>query len=230
MIAPSVLAADFGRLADEVRAVEAAGADWLHLDVMDGHFVPNITIGPPIVAAIRKATSLPLDVHLMITEPERYVPAFVSEGADWISVHQETCADLAGAVAVIRRAGARASVAINPATAVAAVTEVLADIDMLLVMSVNPGFGGQGFIAESLAKLREAARLQSFPDGFKLSGSMNPRLKQIGNAVPPLLALAVATQLARDLEKSPSGVDGEGVRIDPAHDCWEVFQPKQRCG
>lgn len=159
-IAPSILSADFGRLAEEVRAAEAAGADWLHLDVMDGHFVPNITIGPQIVGAIRKLTTLPLDVHLMITEPERYVPAFAGEGADWISVHRETCPDLAGVIARIRRAGVRASVAINPATGVATVADVLADLDMLLVMSVNPGFGGQGFIAEALPKLREAARLR----------------------------------------------------------------------
>jgi ribulose-phosphate 3-epimerase len=160
-IAPSILSADFGRLAEEVRAAEHAGADWLHVDVMDGHFVPNITIGPTIVEAIRRATSLPLDVHLMITEPRRYIGAFVAAGADWISVHQEACPSLGDAIADIRRAGARASVAINPETPVAAVASVLADIDMLLVMSVHPGFGGQRFIADALAKLRTAAELRA---------------------------------------------------------------------
>jgi len=159
-IAPSVLSADFGRLTEEVCAAADAGADWLHLDVMDGHFVPNITIGPSIVKAIRRSTPLPLDVHLMITDPLRYVPAFVAAGADWVSVHQEACSDLHHAVNEIRAAGARAAVAINPSTPVATVADVLADLDMLLVMSVNPGFAGQGFIEHSLAKLEEAARLR----------------------------------------------------------------------
>jgi ribulose-phosphate 3-epimerase len=128
---------------------------------MDGHFVPNITIGPTVVEAIRRATSLPLDVHLMITEPRRYIGAFVAAGADWVSVHQEACPSLGDAIADIRRAGARASVAINPETPVAAVTSVLPDIDMLLVMSVHPGFGGQRFIADALTKLRAAAELRT---------------------------------------------------------------------
>jgi len=160
-IAPSILSADFGRLADEVRAVAAAGADWLHLDVMDGHFVPNITIGPSVVEAIRRATTLPLDVHLMITEPRRYVPAFVAAGANWVSVHQEACSDLGTAITEIHRAGARAAVAINPETPVAAVADVLSETDMLLVMSVHPGFGGQRFIEDALAKLREAAAVRA---------------------------------------------------------------------
>jgi len=159
-IAPSILSADFGRLADEVQAAAAAGADWLHVDVMDGHFVPNITIGPLIVEAVRRTTSLPLDVHLMISDPWRYVRAFVSAGADWVSVHQEACPVLRDVVAEIRAVGARASVALNPGTPVAAVGDVLPDVDMLLLMSVHPGFGGQSFIEETLAKLRAAVHLR----------------------------------------------------------------------
>ncbi len=159
-IAPSLLSADFGHLADEVRAVARAGADWLHLDVMDGHFVPNITIGPAIVTAIRQASTLPLDVHLMITDPGRYLGAFVGAGASWISVHYETCAALQQTVDQIHALGARASVAVNPETPVAAVANGLPEIDMMLVMSVHPGFGGQSFIPETLPKIEEAARLR----------------------------------------------------------------------
>ena len=159
-IAPSVLSADFGRLDEEVRAVTAAGADWLHLDVMDGHFVPNLTIGPGIVAAIRRATSLPLDVHLMITDPARYAPLFIDAGADWVSIHHETCPEPHALIADIRARGARPSMAINPETPVASVIGAAAEIDMLLVMSVHPGFGGQGLIAETLPKLAEARRLR----------------------------------------------------------------------
>ena len=155
-----MLSANFARLGEEVRAATAAGADWLHIDVMDGHFVPNITIGPAVVEAIRGETSLPLDVHLMITEPGRYVPAFVRAGADWLSVHQETCTALREVVAEIHALGARAAVAINPDTPVEAIADVLPEIDMLLVMSVHPGFAGQSFIGDSLRKLREAVRLR----------------------------------------------------------------------
>jgi ribulose-phosphate 3-epimerase len=160
-IAPSLLSADFGRLADEVRAVAHAGADWLHVDVMDGHFVPNITIGPPIVAAVHKASPLPLDVHLMITEPHRYLAAFVRAGASWVSVHHEACAAPRETVAEIHALGARASVALNPETPVSAAADVLPDLDMLLLMSVHPGFGGQAFIPATLAKIEEAARLRA---------------------------------------------------------------------
>jgi len=159
-IAPSLLSADFGRLADEVRAVARAGADWLHVDVMDGHFVPNITIGPPIVEAIHGASTLPLDVHLMITEPRRYLPAFVQAGASWVSIHYEACTELGAAVDEIHALGARASVALNPETPVAALAESLPDVDMVLLMSVHPGFGGQKFIPETLDKIADAARLR----------------------------------------------------------------------
>jgi ribulose-phosphate 3-epimerase len=144
-----------------VRAVTRAGADWLHVDVMDGHFVPNITIGPPIVSAIRKASTVPLDVHLMITDPERYVDAFVHAGASWVSVHQEVCPKPADLIGKIHALGAKASLAINPETPVAAAVDALPAIDMLLVMSVHPGFGGQAFIPTSIAKIEEAARLRA---------------------------------------------------------------------
>jgi ribulose-phosphate 3-epimerase len=154
LVAPSILSADFGRLAEEVRAVEAAGADWIHVDVMDGRFVPNITIGPLIVRAVRAATRLPVDVHLMIVEPERYVAEFASAGADRISVHVEASPNLHRTLQQIRSVGARPGVVLNPHTSEELIRHVLADLDLILVMSVNPGFGGQRFIPASLAKLR----------------------------------------------------------------------------
>ncbi len=160
-IAPSILAADFGRLAADIERAEAAGADLMHVDVMDGHFVPNISIGPAIVAAVRKATSLPLDVHLMISDPLTYLPAFVDAGATSISVHQETCSDLAAAVEKVHAAGVEAAVVVNPDTPVASVAHVMDQIEMLLIMSVHPGFGGQKFIVGALDKIREAATLRA---------------------------------------------------------------------
>jgi ribulose-phosphate 3-epimerase len=157
-IAPSILAADFGRLAEEVRAVEKAGADWIHVDVMDGHFVPNLTLGPVVVEALRAATKLPLDVHLMIEEPERSLEAYVRAGADRVGVHVETCPHLHRTLAQIREAGAKACVVLNPSTPVVAIEPVLDGVDQVLVMSVNPGFGGQKFIPSSLAKLAELRR------------------------------------------------------------------------
>jgi ribulose-phosphate 3-epimerase len=153
LIAPSLLAADFGRLTEEVQAVADAGADWIHIDVMDGHFVPNITIGPRFVEAVRSATSLPLDVHLMIDRPERYIEAFVKAGASTVGIHVEACPHLHRTIAQIRETGARASVTLNPGTPASAVESVLADVDQVLVMTVNPGFGGQKFIASTLPKL-----------------------------------------------------------------------------
>ncbi len=153
VIAPSILACDFGRLFDEVQAVTDAGADWIHIDVMDGHFVPNITIGPRVVEAVRDATQLPLDVHLMIQQPERYIDSFVKAGATTVGVHAEACPHLHRTVAQIRETGARASVTINPGTPANAVEAVIGDVDQVLVMTVNPGFGGQQFIAGTLAKV-----------------------------------------------------------------------------
>jgi ribulose-phosphate 3-epimerase len=158
-IAPSILSCDFSRLADEIRAVESGGADWIHVDVMDGHFVPNITIGPVITEGARRSTALPLDVHLMIEKPERYLEAFAKAGADYLTVHHETCPDLPATVARIHDLGVKAGVAVNPATPVDAVRHVLADLDLLVIMSVNPGFGGQSYIPSSTEKVGRARRL-----------------------------------------------------------------------
>jgi ribulose-phosphate 3-epimerase len=153
-ILPSILSADFARLGEQVEALQSAGCRMLHVDVMDGHFVPNITIGPPVVASLRKITRLTLDVHLMITDPDRYAPIFIEAGADQVLVHQETCPHLDRTLRMIRSEGARAGVVINPATPVAALDEVLEIVDYVLIMSVNPGFGGQKFIPYAIDKVR----------------------------------------------------------------------------
>ncbi|MFH7320495.1 ribulose-phosphate 3-epimerase [Desulfurivibrio sp. D14AmB] len=153
--APSILSADFSRLGEEIRAVAAAGADIIHVDVMDGHFVPNITIGPLVVDAVRKITDLPLDVHLMVENPERYVEAFARAGADWITVHVETGHHLHRTVHQIKDLGKRAGLVLNPATSLATLDYLLAEIDLVMLMSVNPGFGGQSFIPSALQKIRE---------------------------------------------------------------------------
>jgi len=152
-IAPSLLSADFGRLAGEIQAIEKAGADLLHVDVMDGRFVPNITIGPFVVAAMKRCATVPLDVHLMIVEPERYIDSFSEAGADVITIHAEATLHLQRAVARIRELGRKAGVALNPSTPLSAVEWVLQDVDMVLIMSVNPGFGGQAFLPASLGKI-----------------------------------------------------------------------------
>lgn len=158
-LAPSILTADLGHLADAIDAAEAAGADYFHLDVMDGRFVPNISIGPLVVAAVRKMTDRPLDVHLMIVEPERYVQSFAEAGANSLTVHQEACPHLHRQIYQIKELGLQAGVALNPATPLVTVAEILADLDRLLIMSVNPGFGGQAFIRHSLDKVRRARAL-----------------------------------------------------------------------
>lgn len=154
-IAPSILSADFGKLADEIRDAEAGGADYIHVDVMDGHFVPNITIGPLIVEAIRPVTQLPLDVHLMITNPDQYIPVFAEAGADFITVHAEACPHLHRTIQLIKSHNVKAGVVLNPATPVEHVQHVLEDIDMVLLMTVNPGFGGQKFIRSVLPKIKQ---------------------------------------------------------------------------
>ena len=158
-ISPSILSADFSRLGEELKRVEDAGADWIHIDVMDGHFVPNITVGPFILEAVRRVTSLPLDVHLMIERPEQYIPEFADAGADIITVHVEVCPHLHRTIQAIKEKGKKAGVSLNPATPLVLVEDILNDIDLLLIMSVNPGFGGQKFIISVLDKIKRARQM-----------------------------------------------------------------------
>lgn len=165
-VAPSILSADFAKLGDEIKAVEQGGADWIHVDVMDGHFVPNITIGPLVVDAIRPVTKLPLDVHLMIEKPDRYIPDFVKAGADLISVHVEACTHLHRTLDLIKQSGIKAGVVLNPATPISLIEHVLDEhLDLVLIMTVNPGFGGQAFIPGMLNKIR-ALREQANAKGL----------------------------------------------------------------
>ena len=159
LIAPSILSADFTKLGEDVRSVEAAGADWIHVDVMDGHFVPNITMGPMIVEAVRRVTELPIDVHLMIENPERYIPDFAKAGATYISVQVETCNHLDRTVNLIKECGARAGAVLNPSTPLSTLEWILEQVNYVLIMSVNPGFGGQRFIPASLEKLSALKRM-----------------------------------------------------------------------
>ncbi len=171
LVAPSLLAADFSRLAEETRRVEAAGADWIHLDVMDGHFVPNLTIGPQVVSALRPVTRLPLDVHLMIENPGRHLASFVEAGADRITVHAEACPDLPDVVRQIRQRGAKVGVALRPQTGIAALEPVLDQIDLALLMTVNPGFGGQAFMPDVLPKIETLRR--RFKRHIQVDGGIN---------------------------------------------------------
>ncbi len=177
VIAPSILSSDFSRLGEEVRAVEAAGADWIHVDVMDGRFVPNITIGPVVVEAVRRATRLPVDAHLMIVEPERYVEAFAKAGADLVAVHAEVSPHLHRTIQAIRAAGARAGVVLNPSTPLEAVEWVLGDVAFVLLMSVNPGFGGQSYIpavTEKVRRLRRMADERGLALDIQVDGGIKP--------------------------------------------------------
>jgi ribulose-phosphate 3-epimerase len=179
LISPSLLSCDFGRLAEEVRAVEAAGADWIHVDVMDGRFVPNITMGPVVVQAIKRVATRPLDVHLMIVEPERYLEAFVKAGADILAVHVEASPHLHRTLQQIRQLGAKPAVVLNPSTPLAAVEEVLDEVELVLLMSVNPGFGGQSFIESTVDKVR---RLRAMVDArglevdIEVDGGINAQM------------------------------------------------------
>jgi len=178
LIAPSILSADLARLAEEVAVVEAAGADWIHVDVMDGRFVPNITLGIPVVRSLRRVTRLPLDVHLMMLEPERYVAEFAEAGADTLSVHVEACVHLQRTLSLIRSFGKRAGVVLNPHTPEDALRYVLPDLDLILVMSVNPGFGGQSFIPamlDKLAKIRKMIDESGFPILLEVDGGIDAR-------------------------------------------------------
>ncbi len=183
-IVPSILSADFARLGEEIQRVEQGGATMLHVDIMDGHFVPNLTIGPPVVKSIRKFTKMTLDVHLMITDPDKYAPIFIEAGADQVSVHQETCLHLDGTLRSIQAEGVPAGVVLNPATPVSTLDDVLYLADYVLVMSVNPGFGGQKFIPRSLDKVRELTRRRKelgLKFAIEIDGGVN--LDNIGDIV-----------------------------------------------
>ena len=178
MIAPSILSADFSRLGEEIKAVEQAGADVIHLDVMDGHFVPNLTFGPPVIKALRKTTHLPFDVHLMIDNPDQYIDAYAGAGADWITVHVETCPHLHRTIHHIKELGKKAGAVLNPATPLCLIKHILADVDLVMLMSVNPGFGGQSFIPDTLNKIK---KLKGKIDklgleiGIEIDGGVSPK-------------------------------------------------------
>jgi ribulose-phosphate 3-epimerase len=185
-IAPSILSANFGQLGNEIRAVDTAGADVIHIDVMDGHFVPNITIGPLVVEAARRVTEKPLDVHLMITDPGAYIDAFADAGADWITVHVEACNHLHRVIAQIKQRGLKAGAVLNPATSLATLDYILEDLDLVMLMSVNPGFGGQSFIPSSLEKiwqLRQRIDSLGLDTGIEVDGGVsNKTIKDVAEA------------------------------------------------
>ncbi|MCP3924122.1 MAG: ribulose-phosphate 3-epimerase [Desulfobacterales bacterium] len=186
IIAPSILSADFTILGEEIKSVEKAGADWIHIDVMDGQFVPNITYGPIIVEASKKATELPLDVHLMIEKPDHIIPEFAKAGADWISVHVEACTHLNRTIQLIKSLNCKAGVALNPATPLSSIEWILEELDYILIMSVNPGFGGQSFIKNSLEKiseLREIIDENNLNTIIQIDGGVNKEtIKEISEA------------------------------------------------
>jgi len=177
MIAPSILSADFSCLGEDIKAVEAAGADVIHVDVMDGHFVPNITIGPLVVKAVRKVTDLPLDVHLMISDADSYIEDFANAGADWITVHVEACPHLHRTIDQIRAMGKKAGAVLNPATSLTTLDQILPDLDLVMLMSVNPGFGGQSFIESSLGKIKKLRQMLDnigSKAGIEVDGGVSP--------------------------------------------------------
>lgn len=211
-IAPSILSADFSKLGEEIIAVEKGGADYIHIDVMDGHFVPNITIGPLIVDAIRPITKLPLDVHLMIENPDQYIEAFAKAGADYITVHVEACRHLHRTIQNIKSFGVKAGVVLNPATPVESIQHIIGDIDMVLLMSVNPGFGGQKFIPEVLPKIRrvkELAEEKGLTLEIEIDGGVNPETaKQCMEAGANVLVAGSAIYNQPDYAKAISLIRG----------------------
>ena len=212
-IAPSILSADFSRLGEEIKAVEAAGADIIHIDVMDGHFVPNITIGPLIVAAARRSTNLPLDVHLMITNPELYVADFARAGADYIAVHAETAFHLHRLIQSIKEhKGVKAAVALNPATPLSSLDHILPDLDMVVIMSVNPGFGGQSFIPsamEKIVELRKRIDARGLAIEIEVDGGVKPEnAAGIAKAGADILVAGSAVYGQKDYAAAIRGIRG----------------------
>jgi ribulose-phosphate 3-epimerase len=205
-IAPSLLSANFAYLADEIKKVEAAGADLLHLDIMDGHFVPNLTFGPPVIAALRQVTQLPFDVHLMVTNPQELIEPFVKAGADILTVHAETAPHMHRLIQTIRASGVQAAVSLNPATSLTAIEEVLSDLDMVLIMSVNPGFGGQQFIPESVNKikrLRQMIESRNLKVDIEVDGGINKTTAQaVVEAGANILVAGSAVYGAPDVAKA----------------------------
>ena len=208
IIAPSILSADFGRLNDEVKEVEQAGADWIHVDVMDGHFVPNITIGPAVVESVRKATELPLDVHLMIENADCYIKDFASAGSDIITVHVEACPHLNRTIQLIKEQGIRAGVVLNPATPLSSLEEILHEIDMVLLMSVNPGFGGQTFIPSMLDKIQ----------------NLNDVMAHYENPIELEVDGGIKTENAGDIKKAGASVLVAGSAIFNAEDYKKAIE------
>jgi len=212
-IAPSILSADFGRLAEEIKAVEKAGADWIHIDIMDGHFVPNLTIGPAVVKALRKTTSLPFDVHLMIEDPDRYLDAFIDAGSDILTVHVETATHLHRTVASIREKGIKGGVSLNPATPVSCLEEILSDCDLVLVMTVNPGFGGQKFIGSMLSKIKKVRGMMSSlpqPPILEVDGGITlDNIRQASEAGADAFVAGAAVFGSGDYEKTIRAMKGK---------------------
>ncbi len=205
-IAPSILSADFSKLGDEIKSVEEAGADWIHVDVMDGHFVPNITIGPLVVEAARRVTSLPIDVHLMIENPDRYIKDFAKAGADLISVQVEACVHLNRTIQIIKESGLRAGAVLNPSTPLSSIEWIIEEVDFIMIMSVNPGFGGQNFIPNSLDKvgaLRKMIRDRELATLIEIDGGVNEKtIKNISDAGVDVFVAGSAIFKSPDYKKT----------------------------
>ena len=205
-IAPSILSADFSRLGDEVRAVEKAGSDVIHVDVMDGHFVPNITIGPLVVQGLKKLTSLPLDVHLMIENPERYIEAFAQAGSDWITIHAEVCPHLKRIIKKIRQLNVRPGIVLKPTTSLKILYPVLDDVDLVLIMSVNPGFGGQSFIPSTLKKierLRKIVDQNRYPLEIEVDGGVKiDNIGEVSKAGGDIFVVGTGIFKTKDYEET----------------------------